>query len=97
MLCIQKLHNDETKNSFLRNELEAKRKNPKYRSMCEKRKKLPSYGKKDEILELIRNNQVILISGETGVLFFVYYLIFIKNYYLCRIQTETVYTLLLCL
>lgn len=34
--------------------------------MCAIRKKLPSYTKKDEILELIRNNQVILISGETG-------------------------------
>lgn len=34
--------------------------------MCEIRKKLPSYGKKDEILDLIKNNQVILISGETG-------------------------------
>jgi ATP-dependent RNA helicase DHX36 len=50
----------------LKNELEAKSKNPRYRSMCAIRKKLPSYSKKDEILELIRNNQVILISGETG-------------------------------
>lgn len=37
--------------------------------MCEIRKKLPSYSKKNEILELIRNNQVILISGETGMYF----------------------------
>lgn len=50
----------------MRNELENKRRIPKYRSMCEIRKKLPSYSKKDEILELIRMNQVILISGETG-------------------------------
>lgn len=35
--------------------------------MCEIRKRLPSYNKKDEILELIRNNQVVLISGETGI------------------------------
>lgn len=35
--------------------------------MCEIRKKLPSYSKKNEILELIQNNQVILISGETGM------------------------------
>lgn len=37
--------------------------------MCEIRKKLPSYSKKNEILELIQNNQVILISGETGMSF----------------------------
>lgn len=53
----------------MKNEFEAKQKNPKYRSMCAIRKKLPSYKKRDEILELIRNNQVILISGETGVYF----------------------------
>ncbi|XP_027836248.2 ATP-dependent DNA/RNA helicase DHX36-like [Aphis gossypii] len=61
-----KLQNDESKNAYLRNELENKRKSVKYRSMCEIRKKLPSYTKKDEILELIHKNQVILISGETG-------------------------------
>lgn len=72
---FQKLQNDQSKNAFLRNELEAKRKIPKYRSMCEVRKKLPSYSKKDEILELIRNNQVILISGETGIYFLERYLV----------------------
>lgn len=65
---LQKLQNDETLNASLKKEFEAKRKNPKYRSMCEIRKKLPSYKKKDEILELIKNNQVILISGETGTI-----------------------------
>ncbi|KAE9533247.1 hypothetical protein AGLY_009288 [Aphis glycines] len=61
-----KLQNDESKNAYLRNELENKRETAKYRSMCEIRKKLPFYSKKDEILELIHKNQVILISGETG-------------------------------
>lgn len=70
---FQKHQNDRTKNMFLKNELLAKRKNPKYRSMFEVRKKLPSYRKKNEILELIRNNQVILISGETGKQYYYYY------------------------
>ncbi|XP_050431299.1 ATP-dependent DNA/RNA helicase DHX36 isoform X2 [Adelges cooleyi] len=61
-----KLQNVEMRNAALKNELEAKRKNPKYRSMCEIRKKLPSYSKREEILDLLKNNQVILISGETG-------------------------------
>lgn len=43
-------------------------KNLKFISMYKKRSKLPSFKKKDEILELIRNNQVILISGETGMI-----------------------------
>ena len=29
-------------------------------------KNLPVYQKKDEILEAIRDNQVVIISGETG-------------------------------
>ncbi|VVC42551.1 Hypothetical protein CINCED_3A018746 [Cinara cedri] len=61
-----KLQNDEVKNDRLKKDLEDKKENPKYRSMCAVRRKLPSYKKKDEILELIRKNQVILISGETG-------------------------------
>ena len=30
------------------------------------RQKLPSWGKQEEILELIRDNQVVVLSGETG-------------------------------
>lgn len=69
---VQKLLNDETKNAFLKNQLEAKFKNPRYRTMCEIRRKLPSYNKKNEILELIQNNQVVLISGETGIKIIIY-------------------------
>ncbi|XP_041377673.1 ATP-dependent DNA/RNA helicase DHX36-like isoform X2 [Gigantopelta aegis] len=38
----------------------------KYRHMLEFRKKLPSYNMKEEILQKIQNNQVLVISGETG-------------------------------
>lgn len=34
--------------------------------MLENRQKLPAYQKKDEIVDLIRKHQVILIEGNTG-------------------------------
>lgn len=39
---------------------------PKYEEMQRVRHSLPAWGKRDEILELLRSNQVIVISGETG-------------------------------
>ncbi|CAI8047009.1 ATP-dependent DNA/RNA helicase DHX36 [Geodia barretti] len=40
--------------------------NTKYQKMMEFRQKLPSWEKQEEILELIRENQVVVLSGETG-------------------------------
>lgn len=37
-----------------------------YSNMLEFRKKLPAYNRREEILDLLKHNQVILISGETG-------------------------------
>jgi HrpA-like RNA helicase len=34
--------------------------------MLRKRQELPSWAAKDEILAAIENNQVIVVSGETG-------------------------------
>lgn len=42
------------------------RSNKKYNEFFEIRKKLPCFDKRDEILSAIWNNQVTLISGETG-------------------------------
>lgn len=39
---------------------------PDYGNMMKFRLKLPSYQKRSEILQLIRENQVVVISGETG-------------------------------
>ncbi|XP_037783105.1 ATP-dependent DNA/RNA helicase DHX36-like isoform X1 [Penaeus monodon] len=39
---------------------------PKYQKMLEVRKKLPSYKMRDEIVDTVRDNQVVVISGETG-------------------------------
>lgn len=40
--------------------------NQLYKKMLAKREILPSYKKKDEILDIITKNQVVVISGETG-------------------------------
>lgn len=37
-----------------------------YQKMMEFRQKLPSFGMKDQILDLVEQNQVTVISGETG-------------------------------
>lgn len=43
-----------------------KQKNPNYIKMQKTRKKLPAWLKTSEILEIIRENQIVIISGETG-------------------------------
>jgi len=44
----------------------AKENSKHYRKMREFRQKLPSFGMKNKILELVEQNQIIVISGETG-------------------------------
>lgn len=50
----------------LYNELIEKKNSENYQNFQAKRQNLPSYKMKDEILKIINDNQVILISGETG-------------------------------
>ncbi|CAL8130781.1 unnamed protein product [Orchesella dallaii] len=50
----------------LKNDLERKQSSPKYQTMMRFREKLPAYQFKDEFLKLMRENQVIVISGEAG-------------------------------
>ncbi|KAG5870780.1 hypothetical protein JTB14_035030 [Gonioctena quinquepunctata] len=47
-------------------ELANKKINTRYLTMLEKRKRLPSFSKREDLLRIIEENQVILISGETG-------------------------------
>lgn len=47
-------------------EHQAKQNNVKYKQMIEKRKMLPAYKKKEDLIQIIEENQVILVSGETG-------------------------------
>lgn len=44
----------------------AKENSKHYQKMREFRQKLPSFGMKNKILELVEQNQIIVISGETG-------------------------------
>lgn len=61
------LKRDKRLDEILQEELEIKMsQNAKYNDFIEIRHKLPCYDKLDDILEAIWNNQVTLISGETG-------------------------------
>lgn len=55
-------NNNKFKNS-LNNSNEPK---PSYESIQEQRKTLPAYQVKDQVLQVIRDNQVVIIIGETG-------------------------------
>ncbi|NWV60216.1 DHX36 helicase, partial [Malurus elegans] len=50
----------------LKEDLMKKRSDPKYIEMQRFREKLPSYGMREELVKLINNNPVMVISGETG-------------------------------
>ena len=53
-------------NDELRHEFLAKQRDRKYCAMREFRTKLPAFDKCHDILDKISNNQVLVISGETG-------------------------------
>eukprot|EP00927_Polykrikos_kofoidii_P052226 TRINITY_DN45_c2_g1_i1.p1 TRINITY_DN45_c2_g1~~TRINITY_DN45_c2_g1_i1.p1 ORF type:complete len:1126 (+),score=236.17 TRINITY_DN45_c2_g1_i1:70-3447(+) len=50
----------------LNRSLEARRRNPQYAKLGEKREGLPAFQQRLEVVQLIRDNQVLLLSGETG-------------------------------
>uniref|UniRef100_A0A5F8HEV5 ATP-dependent DNA/RNA helicase DHX36 n=2 Tax=Monodelphis domestica TaxID=13616 RepID=A0A5F8HEV5_MONDO len=50
----------------LKEDLKRKKSDPRYIEMQHFREKLPSYGMQKELVNLINNNQVTVISGETG-------------------------------
>lgn len=54
-------HDKEIKVNFM-----VKQKNHQYLKMIEARRKLPAWSKMNDILDVIQDNQVIIISGETG-------------------------------
>merc|ERR1712226_1588343 len=60
---------DTSLNASLKNELKSKQSNPnnqRYQQMLKARQKLPAYKMQHELLKAIDENQVCLISGETG-------------------------------
>uniref|UniRef100_A0A803N4Y5 RNA helicase n=1 Tax=Chenopodium quinoa TaxID=63459 RepID=A0A803N4Y5_CHEQI len=56
----------EKESFFLREELENKQKSPRYKSMLEARTALPIAKTKDEILRSLKQNNVVVVCGETG-------------------------------
>nr|XP_023677862.1 ATP-dependent RNA helicase DHX36 [Paramormyrops kingsleyae] len=63
---FQDLVRDIAVDQELKRDLHKKRTDTKYLDMMKFREKLPSYGMKEELVQLIRANQVLVVSGETG-------------------------------
>lgn len=68
MITESKLQRNSELDRKLLKEYKDKQIQDDYLNMLKFRIKLPSYHKKSEILQLVENNQVIVISGETGKL-----------------------------
>lgn len=64
-----KLQRNSKMDELLLNEYQEKQDQCDYQAMLKFRLKLPACRKKPEILQLIRDNQVVVISGETGKMF----------------------------
>lgn len=60
------LNRDSALDESLLDDFKEKQSSNVYKTMQTHRKKLPVYDKRLEILDLIKNNQVVVISGETG-------------------------------
>ncbi|XP_053279032.1 ATP-dependent DNA/RNA helicase DHX36 [Pleuronectes platessa] len=67
---VEFLFQEKVRNSsldeFLQRDLQIKRSDPKYKEMLKFREKLPSYRKREELVELINSSRVLVVSGETG-------------------------------
>ncbi|NXA95847.1 DHX36 helicase, partial [Melanocharis versteri] len=64
-LC-EKTEQDADLDEQLKEDLMKKRSDPRYIEMQRFREKLPSFGMREELVKLINNNRVTVISGETG-------------------------------
>ncbi|KAM1735057.1 hypothetical protein ACFX11_020446 [Malus domestica] len=66
-LAAQRVHRlKEVESTYLRQELENKVKNPKFKDMLKTRAALPIAGLKGDILQLLSENNVLVVCGETG-------------------------------
>lgn len=66
MITSAKLLQDPVLDVQFLDELNQKKKSSQYMNVLKFRQKLPAFEKRLEILKLISDNQVVLISGETG-------------------------------
>lgn len=66
-VAAQKAKDAKTRlNQKLLSKYKAKRKTKKFKTMLGQRENLPAYNMREQIAKLIRNNQVTVVSGETG-------------------------------
>ncbi|XP_068613399.1 ATP-dependent DNA/RNA helicase DHX36-like [Brachionichthys hirsutus] len=63
---FQEVVRDSSLDDRLKRDLQNKKSDPKYKEMLKFREKLPSYGRKEELVQLINANRVLVVSGETG-------------------------------
>ncbi|XP_059187747.1 ATP-dependent DNA/RNA helicase DHX36 [Centropristis striata] len=63
---FQEVVRDGSLDERLKRDLQSKKSDPKYKEMLKFREKLPSYGKREELVELINSHRVLVVSGETG-------------------------------
>ncbi|CAK6963498.1 ATP-dependent DNA/RNA helicase DHX36 [Scomber scombrus] len=63
---FQEVGRDSSVDDSLKRGLQRMKSDPKYQEMLKFREKLPSYGKKEELVQLINSNRVVVVSGETG-------------------------------
>uniref|UniRef100_A0A1A8QZ52 ATP-dependent DNA/RNA helicase DHX36 n=1 Tax=Nothobranchius rachovii TaxID=451742 RepID=A0A1A8QZ52_9TELE len=63
---FQEVVRDTLKDDHFKMDLQSKKSDWKYKEMLKFREKLPSFGKKEELVELINSNSVLVVSGETG-------------------------------
>ncbi|KAH7955807.1 hypothetical protein HPB52_003900 [Rhipicephalus sanguineus] len=61
-----KIERDTALDERLRQGMQAKVQSREYQSMLDFRKQLPAYTMREEIIEVIERNRVVVISGETG-------------------------------
>lgn len=63
---FQEVVRDSSLDDCLKRDQQRMKSDPKYKEMLKFREKLPSYGKKEELVQLINSNRVLVVSGETG-------------------------------
>ncbi|KAF5293769.1 hypothetical protein FQA39_LY03254 [Lamprigera yunnana] len=66
LAIITHLTRDNSMDARYKQEFEICKTTAKYKDMLARRKKLPSYKMRDEIVSLVESNRIVVISGETG-------------------------------
>lgn len=61
-----KVVRDSSLDEVFKKDLQIKKSEPKYKEMLKFREKLPSYCKKEELVDLVNSHHVLVVSGETG-------------------------------